>query len=375
MYQQLHYPTWTDSAGVWFEAITNTDEELVGIKLLHASIVTGSPYEWGGVIGAEVLAINPLGLKHPDISNSSENVDSMRVEEALNAGKISPDAIPDHWNFDLQIAISEATENTADTLGLYNASGPDSWFTGAGAHGEYRDGESGEETWARIAQDHPSLELMANMIADGEYQSGIMAHVAQNCELPEVLPHVTLEHTHLQNLALERFLSNGMWGFRWRNYQDDVKCARGYYHDCRQYTSKPIVNGALSLDEGMDEQIKQAFAESEADETLSDLDMTALKNFRTLVRHYQGNKPFVIGEFKIVDHDGTGMLQWQEDPSTFMQVKLHADDSMELTKHHKSIPNPSHSGVEAVGVWDITTAFDTNKLIEFIDNKEIPSLD
>lgn len=375
MYQQLHYPTWTDSSGIWFDTITNTDDELVGIKLLHAAIVTGNRYDWGGVIGAEVLAINPLNLKFPDISNSTENIDSTIIEEGMHSGQISPEDIPDHWNFDLMIALVEATSNAADMLGLYNASGPDSWFSGAGARGEYRDGESGEEAWNRIAHDHPSLDLLAEMVAEGDYQSGLLANVVQQQELPEVMPHETLEYSRLRKLAIQRFLSNGMWGHRWREYQDDMKCDRGYYHDCRQHTSKPVTRGHLSLREGMKYQIKLAIEETQSDEEFNDLDMTALRNFRTLIQNYYGEKPFVISDFKIVDHDGTGVLQWQNDPNTFMQVVLSSDNSMTLTKRHEEIPNPSNSGVEPSALFNITTGFDADQLIKFIDHKEIPNLD
>jgi len=375
MYQQLHYPNWTDSSGVWFSTITNTDGELVGIKLLHAAIVTGNRYEWGGVIGAEAFAINPLNLKFPDISNSTENIDSALIEEGMHSGQISPDDIPDHWNFELLIALTEAATNSADVLGLYDASGPDSWFSGAGAHGEYMGGESGEEAWNRIARDHPSLELLVDMIAEGDYQSGLLTNVAQNQELPELIPHETLEYSRLRKLAIERFLSNGMWGRRWREYQDQMKCDRGYYHECRQRTSKPVIRGNLSLREGMNYQIKVAIEESRADEDLHDLNMTALKNFRTLIQRYEGDKPFVIGDFKIVDHSGTGMLQWQNDPNTFMQVFLGSDNSMTLTKKHEEIPSPSKPGVEPSALHNITTGFDADKLIKFIDYKEIPNLD
>ena len=125
----------------------------------------------------------------------------------------------------------------------------------------------------------------------------------------------------------------------------------------------------------MNYQIKVAIEESRADEDLHDLNVTALKNFRTLIQRYEGDKPFVIGDFKIVDHSGTGMLQWQNDPNTFMQVFLGSDNSMTLTKKHEEIPSPSKPGVEPSALHNITTGFDADKLIKFIDYKEIPNLD
>lgn len=240
MFKNRHYPLWENKPYALSKISSETDGGSDVYLLLapapHRMNPNADILVWTGKISVSAYVVNPLRLLNPTLNHQGFNYTSDTTPPSLLGS--DPSSVDDFYesvirygaNPDLMTGFANATANFAELFQLEpEVTLTDYWFAGVKAIGDYVDGESSEEAFARLLSDNPAMESAINYMLAGDFTIGIQRGVRNfEHELPELLGDRKHE-SKVEDKAIANLLHKKVMSFA---SDADHECAQGFIHVC-----------------------------------------------------------------------------------------------------------------------------------------------
>lgn len=349
--------------------ILDSRGDIKGLTVLHPLIEGDGMDEWHGLIQATVYAVNPLGLRYPDNTNTGRQDFVMPpfLNDAQKHQMLQHLLNTTNFNPELMDAYAESIKNVCELLSVIPEVTSNYWLAGFSVVNLYREGESAYECWNRISEEYGVLDFMASSIANGELQEGMLQGVI-NAEVE--IPERTDTYTATMKRALITQVHNlqHQWGSNLRDGMDRI-CHEGLIHECKK-GDEPVAlrRGKLTTKELFLPRLEDWLKTGETPQDKPKVNQTSAENYRRLIEVFKGDG-YSIEPY--VNRYGDIVLQWRSGPDRMGEAILSGDGAMHLDMDYISTETPKNKAPRFMEM-KAHVAFNEDALSSFIQTGSLP---